>query len=76
MMTQEDTLPILEYYSFDYAIADRGECEVMSYYCCDCMAELSPAWVEMWFEGVDPDTIQCCRCHKKDEQLNKGRDDD
>ena len=53
----------------------------MSYYCVDCMKELPAAWAEMYFTDnvTEPEKkrgIQCHQCHKYDEQLNKGRDDE
>ena len=53
----------------------------MSYYCVNCGKELPAAWAEMYFTNNITDIekergIQCSSCHKKDEQLNKGKYDD
>ena len=55
--------------------------KMTSYYCIDCGKELPAAWAEMYFTDnvTEPEKergIQCPQCHKYDEQLNKGRDDE
>ena len=48
-------------------------------YCSECGIDLSQDWVELYLASADSllsDPVQCVSCHKKDEQLNKGRDDE
>ena len=50
----------------------------MSYYCVQCLRELSELWVEAYFYSYDHNEggIMCYSCYMANEQLNKGRDDE
>ena len=47
----------------------------MSYYCEECLCELPSVWVDEHFD-VDKDPLICKKCHKYDEQLNQGGDEE
>ena len=54
-----------------------------TYYCCDCGDELPEDWVVKYFVDLYDgrldelaSSIQCKKCHKYDEQLNLGGDEE
>jgi len=48
-----------------------------SYYCHECGKDIT-SWVNEHFDDYEPlpDAIQCKKCHKYDEQLNLGGDEE
>ena len=48
----------------------------MSYYCCECMKEISTWWVETYFADMDSKDVKCHSCKRAEEQLNQGGDEE